>query len=200
MSDAATPGFDRAIIDSIPSPLFVVDHDVRIVSFNEAASALLGEKPALALNRKGGEALHCIHSTETLGGCGTAPACASCVIRNAVGDTVRAGTVVRRPQRMQLVGPQGVRDVYLLITTSPFRGAFSRPLAVLLFQDIGELVSSQGIVPVCMHCGKVQEGTRGWTPMASYLSEHLDLGLSHGLCPQCMREHYPEYSDPGSPA
>lgn len=198
MSNPADHDFHRALIDSIPSPLFVVDDDMRIVAFNRAASAMLGDKPTLAMNRKGGEALHCIHSAEALGGCGASEACRTCVIRNAVGETLRAGTVVRRPQRMQLVGSDGVRDVYLLITTSLLRGEPTPRLAVLIFQDIGELVSSQGIVPVCMHCGRVQETTRQWSPMATYLSDHLDLGLSHGLCPECMQKHYPDYSIPGS--
>ena len=195
MSDHAGPGFDRAVIDSIPSPLFVVDDDMRIVAFNRAAGRMLGDKPDLAMNLKSGEALHCIHSAEALGGCGASEACKTCVVRNSVGETLRAGTVVRRPQRMQLVGPDGTRDVHVLVTTSPL-GEPARPgLAVLIFQDIGELVSSQGIVPVCMHCGNVRDADDQWSTMAKYLGDHLDLGISHGLCPACLKKHYPDIAD-----
>ena len=184
-------GFYRAVIDAIPFPLFVVDDDVKIAAFNQAASAMLGDNPALAFSTKGGEALHCFHATEALGGCGASEACKTCVVRISVGQSCREGVVVRRPQRMRLVGPNGLREVYLLITTNPFRDK-DRTLAVLILQDIGELVSTQGIVPICMHCRKVRNTSTGWEPMEQYLKEHLDLNMSHGLCPECLKKYYPE--------
>ena len=57
MSNRHDSQFNGAIIDAIPFPLFVVDEDVKIVAFNHAGSSMLGNKPALALNTKGGEAL-----------------------------------------------------------------------------------------------------------------------------------------------
>ena len=193
MSNRHDSQFNGAIIDAIPFPLFVVDEDVKIVAFNHAGSSMLGNKPALALNTKGGEALHCLHSRETLGGCGASEACKTCVVRGSVGMSCRDGVVTRRPQRMQLVGPQGLRDVYLLITTSPF-ASVDRTLAVLMFQDIGDLVATQGIVPVCMHCRKVRDTSNGWALMEQYLKDHLDLDVSHGICPDCLKKYYPEVS------
>jgi len=195
MIDPENPQLSSAILDALPFPLFVVDEDVRIVAFNGAATPMLGDVPALALNRKGGEALHCIHSTEALGGCGASEACKTCVVRAAVGRSIREKQVVRRPQRMLLVGPRGARDIYVIITASPLQGA-GQALAALMFQDIGELISTQGIVPICMHCGKVRETPEQWAPMERYLKNHLDLDMSHGLCPECMRKHYPDYADP----
>lgn len=193
MNSPGDSQFHQAIVDSIPFPLFVVDDDVRIVAFNHAASLMLGDKPVLAFNTKGGEALHCIHSTESLGGCGASEACKTCVVRASVGLSCRNAVVVRRPQRMQLVSPEGVREVYLLITTNPFHG-MDRTLAVLMFQELGELLSTQGIVPICMHCRKVRDTSDEWGPMEKYLKEHLDLDLSHGLCPECLQKYYPEFS------
>ena len=197
MSSQGDSGFNRAVIDAIPFPLFVVDDDVKIVAFNNAASTMLGDNPALAFSTKGGEALHCFHATEALGGCGASEACKTCVVRVSVGRSCRDGVVVRRPQRMQLVSPRGMREVYLLITTRPFRDK-DRTLAVLILQDIGELVSTQGIVPICMHCRKVRDTSDGWAPMEQYLKEHLDLDMSHGLCPECLKKYYPEISGTAS--
>jgi len=185
------PHFNRVLIDSIPFPLFVMDEEIRIAGFNQAASTLLGDSPAFALSRKGGEALHCIHATEAIGGCGASEACKACVIRGSVGISCREGRVVRHPQRMRLVGPGGSRDLYLLITASPVADS-EPPLALLILQEIGELVSTQGIVPVCMHCGKVRGAPGRWASMEQYLKEHLDLDMSHGLCPECLKEHYPD--------
>jgi hypothetical protein len=195
MNGLANPGLYGALLDAVPYAVFVVDDDVKILAFNEAAAPLLGAPPTLALNTKGGEALHCIHSTETIGGCGASEACKTCVVRNSVGLSCRDGVMVHRPQRMQLVGPQGTSEVYLLVTTNPIPGT-DPPLSVLMFQDIGELVSSQGLVPICMHCRKVRDTSDSWEPMERYLKDHLDLDVSHGLCPECLKKHYPEFSNP----
>jgi len=191
--------FSGSLIDSVPFPVFVVDPDIRLVAFNRVASTMVGDNPSLAFSRKSGEALHCIHATEAIGGCGASEACKTCVIRASVGLSARTGEVVRRPQRMQLVGPQGeVRDIYLLIVTSPVADA-TPPLVMLILQEIGELVSTQGIVPVCMHCGKVRERSDEWASMEQYLKQHLDLDMSHGLCPECLRKHYPDAAAEASP-
>jgi PAS domain-containing protein len=184
----------QQVLDAIPSPLFVVDDDVRIRAFNAAASPLMGEAPTLVFNQRGGEALHCIHSTEAIGGCGASVACKTCVIRNAVGETCASGSVVRRTQRMQLVGPSGARDVYVLVTTSPLRHS-DGPRALLIFQNMSDLLTAQGFVPVCMHCRKVREEGKEWTPMETYLKTHLDVDITHGLCPDCFQKHYPEYGE-----
>ena len=87
----AEPDLLRRVLDVIPSPLFIMDQDMRILAFNAAASPLLGEAPAMVLNRRGGEALHCIHSTEAIGGCGASEACKTCVVRGAVGESCTRG-------------------------------------------------------------------------------------------------------------
>jgi hypothetical protein len=191
MSLPAEPDLLRQILDAIPSPLFVVDQDVRILAFNEAASPLLGEAPVMVLNRRGGEALHCIHSTEAIGGCGASEACKTCVVRAAVGETCARGVVVRRPQRMQLTGTSGTRDIYILVTTSPLPHP-DGPRSLLFFENMGDLLAAQGLIPVCMHCRKVRDEGKGWSHMETYLKTHLDVDVTHGLCPDCLRTHYPE--------
>jgi PAS domain-containing protein len=192
MNGIVVPEFFRSILDAVPFPLLVVDDDVRIVAFNQAASALLGDATELALTTRGGEAMHCIHATDAVGGCGASEACATCVIRASVGVSCRERRVVRRPQRMRLVGAGGASDVYLLVTTNWLPDTVPS-LVVLILQDIGELVSTQGLVPICMHCGRVRDRSNDWTPMESYLKDRLDLELTHGLCPECMKKHYPEF-------
>jgi hypothetical protein len=63
-----------------------------------------------------------------------------------------------------------------------------------MFQDIGELVSTQGLVPICMHCGRVRDLSNQWAPMERYLRDRLDLDVTHGLCPACLKKHYPDYT------
>ena len=67
-----------------------------------------------------------------------------------------------------------------------------------MFQDIGELVSTQGVVPIGMRCRRVRDTSDGWAPMEQYLKDHLDLDMSHGVCPDCLKKYYPEFSGHGS--
>src|ERR1051325_2462394 len=83
----------RAIFDTIPLPTFIVDADVRIQDFNTAAEQFLGPEPAAALYRRGGEALHCIHSE--VSGCGKAEVCRDCIIRNGVSKAMTGRSTCR---------------------------------------------------------------------------------------------------------
>ena len=62
------------ILDAIPASIFMVNEDVKILGVNQKALLMLSQEPESVIRRPTGEVLHCIHSTETAGGCGTAEA------------------------------------------------------------------------------------------------------------------------------
>ncbi len=47
-----------------------------------------------------------------------------------------------------------------------------------------------GLLPVCAHCRKVREQDGSWSQLETYISRHSDAQFSHGVCPDCVREHY----------
>lgn len=53
----------------------------------------------------------------------------------------------------------------------------------------------QGILPICSYCQKIRNDDQVWDRMEKYLSDHTDVQLSHGVCPECMKKHYPKYCD-----
>jgi len=106
----------RAIFDGFPVPAFIVDDDVKIHDFNTAAEALLGPEPAMALFRRGGEALHCIHSE--MNGCGKAEPCQDCVIRTSVKKAISTQAVFREFHKAELRTSKGVAKINLLVTTN----------------------------------------------------------------------------------
>lgn len=53
----------------------------------------------------------------------------------------------------------------------------------------------QGILPICMHCHKIRNDEEAWEKLESYLSDHAEVEFSHSICPSCLQEIYPEYSD-----
>jgi len=53
-----------------------------------------------------------------------------------------------------------------------------------------------GFLPICMHCKKIRDDRGYWERMEEYISAHTDALFSHGLCPECLRTHYSEVTDP----
>ncbi len=48
---------------------------------------------------------------------------------------------------------------------------------------------------ICARCKAIQEDDGTWTPVEKILSERGVSGLTHGVCPSCFRELYPEHRD-----
>ena len=185
-------GFYRTILDAMPSAVFVVDHDVRIVDFNAAASQLLASDSESSGRQGVGDLLRCIHSTETKGGCGTSTSCPDCVVRGSVNQSAQEEKVVRQKVQMTTLVSGKAMAKHFLVTTAPL--AFDgKALVLLTFEDITELEALRRIVPICSVCKKIRDDQDYWSEVESYLSEHMSVDFSHSLCPKCAREFYPEY-------
>jgi hypothetical protein len=59
---------------------------------------------------------------------------------------------------------------------------------------LGEIRDLQGILPICASCKKVRDDTGYWEQVESYVSRHTGAQFSHGVCPECIKTLYPEYS------
>ncbi len=191
-------GFLKAVLNAIPSPVLVVDADVRILDFNRAAAQWLNTPRAAILKRRGGEALHCIHSLETPGGCGSAPACRDCALRNSVREAYAGKHVVRKAYPMLLTIDGRTENVNILVTTAPIDYKNER-LVLLVIEDISELMSLRRIVPMCAGCRKVRDDQEYWQRVDLYFKRHLDIDVSHSICPDCAARLYPDLIEPSPP-
>ena len=52
-----------------------------------------------------------------------------------------------------------------------------------------------GLLPVCVYCKKVRDDEGYWDAMETYISLNSDAMLSHGICPSCLKQHFPEMAD-----
>jgi PAS domain-containing protein len=178
--------FLRVVLDALPTAVFVVDADVRMVDANQAGRELLGDLPAGPPSaHRAGELLHCLHATETAAGCGHAPACRECVIRGSVGEAVSGRRNVRRRTRMTVMRNREAQEVFFLITTAPFRYA-DQDLVLLVLEDISEYMELRRIVPICAQCKKVRSDEDYWSAVEQFMARHLDLTFSHSYCPECL--------------
>ena len=55
-----------------------------------------------------------------------------------------------------------------------------------------------GYLPICAHCKSIRDEAGEWQRLESYLSDRTGAAFSHGICPSCVVEHYPD--DAFSPA
>src|ERR1039457_1280838 len=106
----------RTIFNAIPSPVFIVDDDVRITALNKVAATMSGQANEAVVTRRGGEVLHCLHSTDVAEGCGKAAACKECVIRNSVKECLAGQAVSRARMKMDFLPEFGQKTMELLIT------------------------------------------------------------------------------------
>jgi hypothetical protein len=176
--------------NAIPFPTMVVDDDVRMLFWNTAAISLLSNEEVF--QRRGGEVLHCIHSTETKEGCGHAPHCKNCVVRISVNEAIQGGKVYRKRTVMELSTDGHITEVPLLVTTSPYMYKQEK-LVVLILENIQEMMQLGSLLPICAKCKKIRADNNQWEPVEKYIKTHIvDVHFTHGLCSDCMIDFYSE--------
>ncbi len=174
------------VFDALPALVFVVDQDVRIQEYNTAASDLLIAERKAVLKRRAGEVLHCIHSSEVQEGCGRAPSCKNCIIRNSVTEAFQGNRIVRSRTRMEFIRDGNKIELYALITASPFSFQ-ERSLALLVIEDISEIAELHRIIPICTVCRKVRDDKESWMRVENYFKNSWDVDFTHSYCPDCYK-------------
>ncbi len=59
-----------------------------------------------------------------------------------------------------------------------------------LSEALAEIKTLHGILPICSFCKKIKDDKGAWDIMETYISEHTEAKFSHGVCPDCQKEHY----------
>jgi PAS domain-containing protein len=185
--------FLRAVLDAVPSMVFIVDKDLTVLDANEAAHRTLGGNPQVVLKRLCGEVLHCLNVGLGKAGagpkrCGTTEFCDSCVLRQSSKDAQSGVTVERRPYTMRLEKGGTDEEVHLLVTAKAF-DAGGEPLTFLVLEDVTELVELQRLVPICAWCRKVRDDGEYKYNLETWLTKRTHLKFSHVMCPECSRTY-----------
>lgn len=55
-----------------------------------------------------------------------------------------------------------------------------------------EIKQLKGMLPICSNCKKIRDDTGYWSQIETYISAHSDAEFSHGICPDCAKELYPD--------
>lgn len=182
--------FLLTIFNALPDPTMIVDHDVRIILYNKSASELLVDNAVI--RKRAGEVLHCVNSLEK--GCGRSEFCKDCVIRNSVSESVEGAKVYRKQAVLNYIVNGKECEAFFLITTAPFIFK-NETFIIITLEDINEVIQLKKLIPICSRCKRIRNDKDYWESVESYISEHLDVYFSHSICPDCLKELYPEIAD-----
>lgn len=76
--------------------------------------------------------------------------------------------------------------------------ALSRQVIRLLElrEALSEVRILQGLLPICATCKSIQSEDGSWQRMEVFIEEKSEAMFSHGICPQCIAQLYPDYLRP----
>ena len=61
-----------------------------------------------------------------------------------------------------------------------------------------EVKTLQGLIPICSSCKRIRDDKGGWNQLEAYIQDHSEAKFSHGMCPKCVKELYPDLNIKGS--
>ena len=69
---------------------------------------------------------------------------------------------------------------------------FMRQSTKTIYSRTQELRILSGLLPICSFCKKIRNKEGDWELLESYITARSESKFTHGLCPDCREEHYPE--------
>ena len=67
-----------------------------------------------------------------------------------------------------------------------------RRTAAELNEALTDIKVLRGLLPICSHCKGIRNDAGYWQSIEAYVCAHTEADLSHGICPTCLKLHYPE--------
>ncbi len=61
-----------------------------------------------------------------------------------------------------------------------------------LTDAMGKIKTLKGLIPICAGCKKVRSDDDYWEEVEIYIRDRSEADFTHGLCPDCTRDLYPE--------
>lgn len=62
---------------------------------------------------------------------------------------------------------------------------------------LAQVRTLRGLLPICMFCHKIRNGSEGWDALETYIASRTDAKFSHSICPSCETKHFPEDESKG---
>jgi hypothetical protein len=108
--------------------------------------------------------------------------------------------VHQREARVRVNRDGAVVEKVVLVSAAPFTtgGVETDIRALVVLQDVTELHRLRGLISLCAGCKRVQGDDEAWEELEHFVESRSHALFSHGLCPRCVRERYPEIQAVGT--
>ncbi len=78
------------------------------------------------------------------------------------------------------------------ITERKMAQAAREKLIQSLKSALSKAQTISGILSICARCKKIRDEKGNWIQVETYVGQHSEATFSHGLCPACAKELYPD--------
>lgn len=126
----------RAVFDSVPAVLMILNTQRQILYTNPALLSLVHESQDKIIGLRPGELLRCVHAKESTGGCGTTQACRACGALHAILSGL-SGKPLRTECRMTVSNNDQIENLDLAVAATPFSHE-GEPFTVVYMTDISD--------------------------------------------------------------
>lgn len=186
--------FFELLFATIPVSALVVDERQRVHAVNDAARNFIGDASADFTLRQNGQVLKCIHNSEHAEGCGNAPVCQTCTLRNAALQAFKGNSIHRLKGRFEIWRHGKVKAINILVSSAPLIYR-NEKLAVLILEEISSLTELKGHIPICASCMQIRDDDGDWVKVEHYIEQRSEAEFTHDLCPECIKELYPRHAE-----
>jgi hypothetical protein len=56
-----------------------------------------------------------------------------------------------------------------------------------------EIKTLEGLIPICSYCKNIRDDEGFWQKVDHFIHHRTHARFSHGICPECAKQHFPEY-------
>jgi hypothetical protein len=67
-----------------------------------------------------------------------------------------------------------------------------------LQEVLGDIKTLRGLLPLCASCKKIRDDKGYWNQLEAYILNHSDAKITHGICPECMKQLYGDFLEEDS--
>jgi hypothetical protein len=59
------------------------------------------------------------------------------------------------------------------------------------------IATLEGVLPICAHCKRIRDADNQWVRVEAYVEQRSAAHFSHGICPDCLAQHYQAFLSAG---
>jgi len=64
-----------------------------------------------------------------------------------------------------------------------------------LQEALAKVKTLNGLLPICAWCKNIRNDEGYWQAVEQYIGEHSTAEFTHGICPACLKKHFPELEE-----